>query len=985
MERLRRIELDPVDIAAAFAVVLSVVMMLQLSVGRFDPSWATFVTVLACAGIGFLVVRRVVRIGTRRAVIGAILFGVLALALRWNPFLYTEGAQDQGIYVAMSSHYARAGTAEIKDAVRGKLAEPEKAAYDKLNNGHLLFVPKRYEGIRHPGVYISEFARSAYVFQFYPLHPLWMSAASNWFGEDNRVYSLVLLSMLGVLMLSLIAYEVSGRILAAGWIAAALLILNPIHVFLSRFPVSENVTVCFTATALYFLLRYVKSPPEVAERWFYLAVSALAWTAAFFTHIGGFLYTPLFALFLTYAVVTAPGPRQMRQVVVYGLAILAGYGLSLWYGFTWSFPYSFDIYRARLGAERGAFFVAHWRAILFVTALGFVAYCFAAWRLRAAVIAAWHSLRLNRALAYALLAVIVAVVGYALYDAYRVGYTSHYAKDPWLAGRWGYSGSGVTGFMHSSLIALAAYVSPFILLFVFAMLFAMRRRLDAYHFFLLAAVALFMVLRSGIDSTTTYYYYGRYLAGELVPFVTILAASFLSTLLTSARTRARALAAGVLVLSLLWQATAVSQQYQGGMMHRLHASMKPVAAQVRDHDVLLLAGGEYFAMRTGLEYYYGRKVVVVDRASLRTAMRQYARHWNDVYVLSDLDSLIEAPYVGAFTFVQDEYLRGGPWDILPFGVATTERRFYLYRYDRTDFGVIREGDVLNFASGGNSVSYLGGGWSGQEQHMRWTMGDSASMHLPMKDVTAPLPLRFFLLAHACVPVTVRVNGQIRERWSFSECDRYVERAVQIMPEDVRPGSSGRGAGAVTLTFDFPEAKSPSEVNPASGDSRKLGISVQKMTVGGLDSNVLREGDVISFESGGNSEVYLGKGWSGQESYMRWTEGDTASLRLPMRQLTKPLELRFVVRAHECVPVTVRVNGKVRGRWSFSPCEEYVERVVQLTPEDVRAVSGGNPMGTVAVSFDFHGAKSPAEVNPAAVDRRRLGISVQKVTIARPGA
>jgi hypothetical protein len=35
------------------------------------------------------------------------LLGACALAVRWNPFLYVEGGQDQGIYVAMSEHFSR--------------------------------------------------------------------------------------------------------------------------------------------------------------------------------------------------------------------------------------------------------------------------------------------------------------------------------------------------------------------------------------------------------------------------------------------------------------------------------------------------------------------------------------------------------------------------------------------------------------------------------------------------------------------------------------------------------------------------------------------------------------------------------------------------------------------------------------------------------------------------------------------------------------
>lgn len=72
-----------------------------------------------------------------------------------------------------------------------------------------------------------------------------MALVGEVLGEDNRVYSLVYFSLLNLLMLSLIAFELSNRKLLPAYLVAGFVATNPMHVFLSRFPVTENVTLSF--------------------------------------------------------------------------------------------------------------------------------------------------------------------------------------------------------------------------------------------------------------------------------------------------------------------------------------------------------------------------------------------------------------------------------------------------------------------------------------------------------------------------------------------------------------------------------------------------------------------------------------------------------------------------------------------------------------------------------------------------------------------
>ena len=182
-----------VDAIVAFILVASAVMMLQLVLGVFEPIYSLFLSLLLCGALGLAFVRGL-RMPARLAAWAPVLvLAVLALAPRWDPFLYVEGGQDQGIYVAMSSHFARTHGIPVIDSVRERLSDNAKADYDRLNNRYYaerVEVPGRFEGEHQPGIYIADLDRSRYVFQFYPLHPAWMAMAAAVLGGEHRVYAL---------------------------------------------------------------------------------------------------------------------------------------------------------------------------------------------------------------------------------------------------------------------------------------------------------------------------------------------------------------------------------------------------------------------------------------------------------------------------------------------------------------------------------------------------------------------------------------------------------------------------------------------------------------------------------------------------------------------------------------------------------------------------------------------------------------------------
>jgi hypothetical protein len=831
ISHLERFDISHVVVGSM--VVASAVMLAMLVAGIFDPEIAIILTLVVLAPAGALVIRRSAPSTSARATIGFSVVLLIALALRWHPFLYVEGGQDQGIYVAMSSHFARTQGLAVTDDIRGRLTDAQAVQYDKLNNQHHIIVPSRYEGWHQPGVYITDAAKNAYAFQFYPLHPLWMAAVGRVFGEESRAYSLVIFSLLGILTLSMLAYEISNRSLVAAGLVALTLAANPLSVFVGRFPVVESCSAFFLAAAVLFYVKHLTTHNTDRETPWNLIISAGAWGGMFFSHISGFLFAPVIAVFATYGVLTSTSEREFRWLLFYGLAVSFLFSLSLWYGVTWSFPYTYDIYRAGFGERAGKLIVQNWLVMMVsATTLG-AAVMALAWRWRKIVLQSWSRLCGTRILAFVAAALIFGTLFASLYDAYLVGFTNTYSDEPVLTKQFRLTNSGWNGFFHSSAIALAAYVSPVLLAWFLYELVTRGRDILPLEMLLLVMVALFFIVRIWLTPITFYYYYGRYFAAELLPFMTVLWAVWVAGRWGQGSRGARVICAFLVFLLLAWNVVLVSRQYPGGEMHRMDASLKPWLNKIDASGVVLFSGARYPQLRTTLEYVYGRRTVEIEPAELRDAVRRYLANWPNVYVLTESPTLPISGYLGAISIARDTYKRGhGPSDLLPSESLSLPGRFYLYQAMPADFERLQRADRVTFNDTGNASNYLVSGWSGQESTMRWTEGTSASISLPVVPEALPLALVFEVLTHGCIEVGVRVNGEPRTTWRFPDCSKYVRQKVELKPSDIaRGGIDSSGRRRVMINLDTPNAKSPAEVNPMLTDSRRLGVSVKQIVVG----------------------------------------------------------------------------------------------------------------------------------------------------------
>jgi hypothetical protein len=136
------------------------------------------------------------------------------------------------------------------------------------------------------------------------------------------------------------------------------------------------------------------------------------------------------------------------------------------------------------------------------------------------------------------------------------------------------------------------------------------------------------------------------------------------------------------------------------------------------------------------------------------------------------------------------------------------------------------GDVIPFD--GNEGAIFGAGWSDPEPAGRWTDGPVASLQLRL---TPPEIGVLQVTAHAFRPpdspplaVTVTVNGTEVAHWVFAdEAEHVLDAPVPsslVGPDDL-----------LQIKFAIADPRRPSETLPDTPDTRLLGLSVCRITVG----------------------------------------------------------------------------------------------------------------------------------------------------------
>lgn len=275
---------------------------------------------------------------------GLALAGLLALAggLRWPPIPAELGGRDQGTYVLRAEHTLRTGrTGQVDPVLAGAGAEAEL----RPGPGDILDLfptdgsparAGRYEGAYRPGFYLARRATGEVVPQFLHLHPSLLALFGLVFGP----WAIGLVAPLAGLLTVLALWALAARLWPRGpwpWLAAGLLALAPIAVWVHRTPLSEPLTGLLVTAAALAAARAWREGQDPG------ILCALLLGGAGFARGNLWLAAP--ALLLALWLRPEPGPRRMAApTLLFGL-LIASFALHL----ATTFPYLHDELRRQLG------------------------------------------------------------------------------------------------------------------------------------------------------------------------------------------------------------------------------------------------------------------------------------------------------------------------------------------------------------------------------------------------------------------------------------------------------------------------------------------------------------------------------------------------------------------------------------------------------------------------------------------------------------
>ena len=607
-----------VDFIVLSVASISFTAIALLVVSRFDARIAVIAgLILACVVRWFTPARFDAQRASAGRPVGPVLLLVLlaALLFRTEPFPTLDGDREPGVHASMSAHLQREGTAFVDDRL------PEALPDERSREIYRAGGPDDSEpgSPVRPGLALSP-ARDGDVFRLRPLHPLWMAIFGEVFGDAARFHAVGFFGLLGVLGLSLLAFELTGSRPAA-FAAGMLIATNPLHVFFSRSPAPEAVALAFSSLGFYYLARAyhgMRRAAPAGTTGSLVTLAAACVSLVFFTRAAAFPYllalAPLFGLgvWLKLRNREAWGSR----ILGFCAAVAGLYGVSVLYGLSYATGDAPSIYERTLGSLLGSGWPLVVAGILALAAAGLAEVARnpqrpAVRRLLATAADPRPWIRL------ASLLIAVTLAG-SLLQAYLLGFTELYAADPRYQ-ELGIVGSGAHVFLQSGATGWLLYVTPWLAAVAILGMHRLPPRWPLALLYGLLAVCMTATLLPGAPVVHGHYDHARLLLGEIVPYSLIIAAA---VIFRAAPGTFRRLGVAAILAAIPFQLFFTAPQMpvrEGAQPYHVMSRIAGVVA----NDVLLFdfegfrAGTRFSTparLQTPLTHYFGLRVFPVHGA-----------------------------------------------------------------------------------------------------------------------------------------------------------------------------------------------------------------------------------------------------------------------------------------------------------------------------------------------------------------------------------
>lgn len=739
-----------------------------------------------------------------------LLLVLVALLFRVPAYHYVMGGQDEGLYVNIAHQIEHSGGIGIHDGLKQQLQGTQYLdqylADNATSGGYLAGVSSR--GPRN----------SKLEFLFYDLFPVWMATVGGVFGAQGGVYALTFFAILSIVLFYRLALILTESYHAA-LLAGALLALNPLHAFFSKFPVTEVPALCFALAGFVLLARYRSAPAEVRRgRW--LVMSALAFLCLFTTRISGFMYMPFLVGLVCATLLLDLDAVRRRAIARWGVCVVIAYALSVAYGLTWSHAYSESIYRASFEPLLGA----SWKAGVGGIIVGALAACaaIASASRREAVRAAARS-HIVGPLIWLPVCVALVSLGIGLFKIHRLGWTAKYALDPGLGVQWQLANAAWVAASASSLWTLVVFLGPLVVALFFVLLF--RRISNPPLAFLRWLAVGFLGFALVLQWVIPYSpYYARYMLSEVAPYVLLAVVCGWWSLRPGA---ARILVRAALVATACYSAVLSAAQIGKSENDGAYRALAQLVRHTDAHDLILLqpsAGADPSAIKTPLIYTFHRTVATVSAASVFDFdyIAQLDAAYDDVFLItpervtSNAFSLVDAV---RFQTLQFQWNHSFPHRL----VVGDDVLLNMYRMKRSHLA----GKLpVAFAKGQQGSRWLVSGWNAPEAWGVWSSGTSASLaispsSLPVSEGMLVLDLDANVLVSSSHPsqrVFVSVGGRCVAAYEA----RYPEETLTMR---VPLGTARVTRQApISVAFSLPDAASPVALG-MSRDSRVLALGL----------------------------------------------------------------------------------------------------------------------------------------------------------------
>jgi len=598
LSRIRSIHI--VDVLALALGVLGSVASVAIFLDVFSPTNVMTIGLIITALILLGTARSSENVGiTTRLKLNPLrlvtifVIGALSLLFRWGPYNFEQGGQDQGLYVNMATTLGRWGSVRFPDVFRQTLDSGARAIYDQT----LLY-----------SYSLVDSTKSITTIEFYPLHPAFMAMSQTVFGGLGA-QSLTIFSMLGVLAAWYLAIEIDGR-----WTVAALFSLlvaiNPALTFYAKFPVSESIALTFVLFGMLYLIRFIRAH-ESHKQVLYLVVSVLSFNSLFYVRWQFLLYVPFLSMILTAAIVF-PSYRIIRnKVAIFTGSVFALFAVSMLY-YMRKQP---ELYAPMRDSVVDMLPRSEVGLLLLAIAVSLSLLAVAMYRSELLALKfqskGLNALTIERLAPFALSAAMLLAIPSVL---------SLYAGEPMYP--WGYR---VPADVDSLVIRyhvgyrLALFASPMLFaVVVFGGLGRSVRNKATALLYIFAAICFSGVL---LRPTVPYlYYYGRYLAVDILPAFLLLGSAILVTWMASKKRLIRFIA-GATMISIFVYSLLFSSIMLGKHEGEDAGFFSAVAEEVTKNDVILFSTTSQQVM-VPLRARYEMNIVALDNLQQGTTSDQ---------------------------------------------------------------------------------------------------------------------------------------------------------------------------------------------------------------------------------------------------------------------------------------------------------------------------------------------------------------------------